>query len=124
MALRLRRSSSEFFSAGVRHCGEAKKTSEDTSSSTSYGVLPPHTRVLHDKSVHGTTRRRSQCTAAPQQERRSEQDFRTGPRFRKSRRCHPAALIKELRKAREKDSGERFWSIKAMYQDHASRVCI
>ena len=25
---------------------------------------------------------------------------------------------------REKDSGERFWSIKTMYQDHASRLCM
>ena len=33
--------------------------------------------------------------AAPQRERRSEPDSRTGPRFRKPRRCHPAALIEE-----------------------------
>ena len=94
-----------------------------------------HTQTLkHGRSPQPATRKRQKCArhhtqtlavhAAPQRERRYEQDFRTGPRFRKSCRCHPAALIEEFRKAREKDSGEIFWSIKTMYLDHVCRLCI
>ena len=56
------------------------------------------------KNVHGATRARSR-------ERRSEPDSRTGPRFRKPRRGHPAAIIVEFRrlgrKIREQDSRAR-----------------
>ena len=55
------------------------------------------TRPTHTLAVH----------AAPQRERRSEPDSRTGPRFRKPRRGHPAAIIEEFkrlgRKIREQD---------------------
>ena len=88
-----------------------------------HGTAPRHARgtpatcLKHARSPQLVTRVRQKCArrhthtlavhAAPQRERRSEPDSRTGPQFRKPRRCHPAALIEEFRKAREKDSGAR-----------------
>ena len=62
------------------------------------------TCLKHARSPQPATRTRQKCArtlavhAAPQRERRSKPDSRTGPRFRKPRRGHPAAIIEEFRR--------------------------
>ena len=84
----------------------------------------PAACLQHARSPQPATRTRQECArrhtrtlamhAAPHRERRSEPDSRTEPRFRKPRRCHPAALIEEFRRL---GAGERFGSKILEYHD-------
>ena len=58
----------------------------------------PRERVTNAQKCARRHTRTLAVRAAPQRERRSEPDSRTGPRFRKPRRGHPAAIIEEFRR--------------------------